>query len=126
MASVCILNSTTNVVENVVEVDDINNIPSFVSQEGQVIATDHTGSIGDTWNGSSYDKPVIEDTRTDDDKWLSIREKRNKLLAETDFYALSDVTMTTEMSNYRQALRDLPSSTSNPDDVVFPEKPEAQ
>jgi hypothetical protein len=27
------------------------------------------------------------------------------------------------MSNYRQALRDLPSTTSNPDDVVFPTKP---
>ena len=58
-----------------------------------------------------------------DEPWKLIREKRNKLLAETDFYALSDVTMTTEMSNYRQALRDLPSTTSNPDDVVFPEKP---
>ena len=58
-----------------------------------------------------------------DEKWYDIREKRNKLLAETDFYALSDVTMTTEMSNYRQALRDLPSTTSNPDDVVFPTKP---
>lgn len=58
-----------------------------------------------------------------DAKWYDIREKRNQLLAETDFYALSDVTMTTEMSNYRQALRDLPSTTSNPDDVVFPTKP---
>ena len=58
-----------------------------------------------------------------DAKWFDIREKRNKLLAETDFYALSDVTMTTEMSNYRQALRDLPSTQSNPDDVVFPTKP---
>ena len=120
---VCILNSTTNVVENVVEVDDINNIPSFVAQEGQVIATDHTGNIDDTWNGSSYDAPIIEDTRTDEQKWFDVRLKRNKLLAETDFYALSDVTMTTEMSNYRQALRDLPSTTSNPDDVVFPTKP---
>ena len=120
---ICILNSTNNVVENVAEVDDINNVPSFLIGEGQVLATDHTGSIGDTWNGSSYDKPVIEDTRTDDDKWLSIREKRNQLLEETDFYALSDVTMTTEMSTYRQQLRDLPSSTSNPDDVVWPTKP---
>jgi len=120
---VCILNSITNVVENVVEVDDINNIPSFVAQEGQVIATDHTGNIDDTWNGSSYDVPVIADDRTNEDKWQDIRIQRNELLAETDFYALSDVTMTTEMSDYRQQLRDLPTSTSNPDDVVFPEKP---
>lgn len=119
----CILNSTTNVVENICEVEDINNIPSFIVGEGQVIATDHTGEIGDTWNGSSYDKPVIVDDRTDEEKWNSIRDERNELLKQTDFYALSDVTMTTEMSNYRQALRDLPSSTSNPNDVVFPTKP---
>lgn len=123
MAKVCILNSTNNVVENVCEVEDINNIPSFLAEEGQVIATDHTGNLGDTWNGSSYDKPVIPDTRTDEEKWDAIREERNELLAKTDFYALSDVTMSTEMATYRQQLRDLPSSTSNPDDVVFPTKP---
>ena len=106
----CILNSTTNVVENVVEVDDINNIPSFVAQEGQVIATDHTGNIDDTWNGSSYDAPIIEDTRTDEQKWFDIREKRNKLLAETDFYALQDVTMSDEMKTWRQSLRDIPTN----------------
>tara|TARA_B100001939_G_scaffold91860_1_gene78739 strand:+ start:565 stop:933 length:369 start_codon:yes stop_codon:yes gene_type:complete len=120
---ICILNSTTNVVENICEVEDINNIPSFLIGEGQVLSTDHTGEMNDIWNGSSYDKPVVPDTRTDEEKWFDIRVKRNELLAETDFYALSDVTMTTEMSNYRQALRDLPSSTSNPDDVVFPTKP---
>lgn len=80
------------------------------------------------WN-LDIPQPTIEELNSYDSiadsnfKWKSIREKRNKLLAETDFYALSDVTMTTEMSNYRQQLRDLPSSTSNPDDVVFPTKP---
>jgi len=58
-----------------------------------------------------------------DAKWYDIREKRNKLLAETDYLALSDNTMSAEMTAYRQALRDLPASTSNPDDVVFPTKP---
>lgn len=41
------------------------------------------------------------------------REMRNQLLAETDFYALSDQTMTTEMQTYRQALRDLPADSAN-------------
>ena len=123
MNNVCILNSTTNVVENVVVVDDINNVPSFLIGEGQVLATDHTGKIGETWNGSSYDEAVIPDTRTDEEKWNDIRIKRNQLLAETDYLALSDNTMSAEMTAYRQALRDLPASTSNPDDVVFPTKP---
>ena len=35
MSSICILNSTTNVVENVVEVDDINNIPSTGCNEAR-------------------------------------------------------------------------------------------
>ena len=52
---ICILNSTTNVVENICEVEDINNVPSFLIGEGQVLATDHTGEMNDIWNGSSYE-----------------------------------------------------------------------
>ena len=41
----------------------------------------------------------------------ALREKRNELLAETDYWALSDTTtMTAEQSAYRQALRDLPAN----------------
>ena len=120
---VCILNSTTNVVENVCEVGNINNVPSFLIGEGQVLATDHTGDIGSTWNGSSYDAPVIPDTRTDEEKWFDIRIKRNELLEETDFYALTDVTMTLEMTTYRQALRDITDTYSDPDSVIWPTKP---
>tara|TARA_R100001509_G_scaffold92697_1_gene53582 strand:+ start:876 stop:1253 length:378 start_codon:yes stop_codon:yes gene_type:complete len=125
MAKVCILNSTSNVVENICEVADINNIPSFLAQEGQVIATDHTGSIGDTWNGSSYDVPNNVDNKTDQQKWFYIRERRNKLLAETDWTQSRDVTLSNDSAwkTYRQQLRDLPTSQSDPDDVVFPTKP---
>ena len=55
-----------------------------------------------------------------------MRAKRNRLLAETDFYALSDVTMSEDMTNYRQALRDLPSGLDTVDKVnnkVYPTKP---
>ena len=55
--------------------------------------------------------------------WDRVRKERNKLLAETDFYALSDVTMSDDMETYRQALRDLPASVENSEDVVWPEKP---
>ena len=57
--------------------------------------------------------------------WDRAREERNRLLAETDFYALSDVTMSAEMATYREALRDLPASTENSEDVVWPTKPAA-
>ena len=55
--------------------------------------------------------------------WDRVRKERNALLAATDFYALSDVTMSADMTTYRQALRDLPASTAKSEDVVWPTKP---
>lgn len=57
--------------------------------------------------------------------WSNLREKRNSLIAETDYLALSDVTLSSEMITYRQALRDLPANTTNPANPVWPTKPEA-
>ena len=55
-----------------------------------------------------------------------MREQRDRLLAETDFYALSDVTMSSDMTTYRQALRDLPSgktTKAHVDGATWPTKP---
>ena len=57
---------------------------------------------------------------------VRLRSKRNRLLAETDFYALSDVTMSSDMTTYRQNLRDLPSgkdTVAKCDNAIFPTKP---
>lgn len=54
---------------------------------------------------------------------IELRAKRNQLLTETDYLALSDVTMTDEMRSYRQALRDLPANTVDPANPVWPIKP---
>jgi hypothetical protein len=51
------------------------------------------------------------------------RAKRDELLKETDHYGLSDVTMSTEMTTYRQALRDVPQQTDFPGTISWPEKP---
>ena len=52
-----------------------------------------------------------------------LRSKRNQLLAETDYLALADSTLTDEMRSYRQALRDLPANTVDPSNPVWPTKP---
>ena len=57
-----------------------------------------------------------------------LRTKRNNLLAQTDYLALSDQTMTAEMTAYRQALRDITNGLTTVEDVeavVFPTKPGA-
>ena len=53
-----------------------------------------------------------------------LRAERNRRIAETDWWALSDRTMTAEQTAYRQALRDITNTYSSLDDVVWPTKPE--
>ena len=55
-----------------------------------------------------------------------LRTKRNRLLAETDYLALSDNTMSEAMTNYRQELRDITEGLTTAEDVeavTFPTKP---
>ena len=56
-----------------------------------------------------------------------LRAVRDRLLAETDFYSNSDVTMSDEMKAYRKALRDLPAQYDNSSilsgDITWPTKP---
>ena len=53
----------------------------------------------------------------------SERAKRDELLKATDHYGLSDVTMSDEMTVYRQALRDVPQQETFPSSITWPEKP---
>ena len=67
------------------------------------------------WEAGAFDRAIYY-----------LRQNRNNLLAETDFYALSDVTMSEDMETYRQELRDLPSGLSTVEDVnnvTYPTKP---
>ena len=67
------------------------------------------------WADGAYDRAIAD-----------MRTKRNRLLAETDFYALSDVTMSDGMTTYRQDLRDLPAGKDTLDKVnnaIWPTKP---
>jgi len=88
-------------------------------------------------NGNRVQFTSAEETARDNEEtaWANaaparalagMREKRNRLLAETDFYALSDVTMSSDMTTYRQALRDLPAGKDTVDKVnnaTWPTKP---
>ena len=56
----------------------------------------------------------------------NLRQRRNSLLTATDYFALSDNTLTTEMSTYRQSLRDITDGLTTVEDVnavTFPTKP---
>ena len=54
----------------------------------------------------------------------NLRQRRNQLLAETDYLGLPDLGgFSAEMTAYRQALRDLPANTTDPANPVWPTKP---
>ena len=68
------------------------------------------------WTNSAFDRSMEE-----------LRIKRNNLLAQTDYLALSDQTITAEMTTYRQALRDITNGLTTVEQInalVWPEKPE--
>jgi len=78
-----------------------------------------SGEAGIGWNydGTNFTENVTNQTEE------QIRMERDRLLEETDFYALPDVTMSAEMTTYRQALRDLPAQEGFPDTITWPNKP---
>lgn len=68
-----------------------------------------------SWNEGAFDRAME-----------NLRDDRNSRLAATDFYALSDVTMSPKMETYRQELRDITNGLTTVEDVeavVFPNKP---
>ena len=88
-------------------------------------------------NGTNVQFTAAEETARDNEEaavvaaaparaLADLRSKRNRLLAETDYLALSDATLTSDMTTYRQALRDLPTgkdTVAKCENAVFPTKP---
>ena len=88
-------------------------------------------------NGEKVQFTAEEETARDNEEaaWANaaparalanLRERRNQLLAETDFYGNSDVTMSDDMKTYRQALRDLPDgkdTVEKCENATWPTKP---
>ena len=96
--------------------------------DNTAIESDDTSKWGVTWKQVS-DKMTAIDTAA---PLKELRLQRNAKLAETDFHALSDVTMADNMKTYRQQLRDLPASSGGKDatlkdgvleNVTWPQKP---
>ena len=88
-------------------------------------------------NGNQVQFTAEEETARDNEEaaWANaaparalarLRERRNRLLAETDFYGNSDVTMSSDMTTYRQAVRDLPDgkdTVEKCENATWPTKP---
>ena len=92
---------------------------------------------GLVWQDTENDPPTqeqidakLEELRAAEPMRL-LREERDRRISETDWWAGQDLTITQAQKDYRQALRDLPSSASpsldeqgNLTNVTWPTKPE--
>jgi hypothetical protein len=91
-----------------------------------VIIDDSAGAFDANGDQVTIDQSLVDAAAAElvtENAWSNLRTKRTKLLAETDYLALSDATLSEDMRTYRQALRDLPTNTSDPANPTWPTKP---
>jgi len=86
---------------------------------GSAIESSDPADFGVTWTQvkAKYDELVAAEPMR------LLRAERNQRLANTDWWASSDLTMTEAQTDYRQALRDVTDTYTSLDDVVWPEEP---
>ena len=86
---------------------------------GSAIESDNSSDWGVTWdevNVKMQDLTAAEPMKT-------LRAERDRLIAATDWWASSDLTMTDAQTAYRQALRDITDDANSLDDVTWPTAP---
>ena len=107
-------------------VADLWEVPSLTAYEGiELINAPDEVCNGWLFNGSVFSKAPLttEEVTTDTETMAaSVRSERNALIAATDYYALTDVTMDSTVTAYRQALRDIPAQEGFPHNVTWPEE----
>ena len=95
-----------------------------------VIGEDNNGTAiesyeDDDWQGVTWNAVETKLAELNLEEPLKLlRAERDKRIAETDWWASSDLTMSVERTTYRQALRDITNTYTSLDDVVWPVKPE--
>ena len=114
--------------QNEAEFKDMFRKVTGATADGSAIESEDTSKWGVTWKQVS-DKMTAIDAAA---PLKQLRVERNAKLAETDYLALSDVTLADNMKTYRQQLRDLPAASGGKDatlkdgvleNVTWPQKP---
>ena len=98
-----------------------SNVVSISGDGSDAVAKDANGNVV-SWDASAVTTKQNELQAVY--KLDELRTERNRLLAETDWWDMSDTpTMTAAQITYRQALRDITNTYTSLDDVVWPTRP---
>jgi hypothetical protein len=104
------------------ETGTVYNITWSDSKVSAVTGQDIDGNdivIQTHFSGNDSDK----NARLLADKWTAVRRDRDNRLSQTDYLALSDGTLTADMTAYREALRDVPEDNADVESITWPTKP---
>ena len=105
----------------------VKSKPTYNASTQKVTADSTPSLVNGEWVLDWQVESLVGQELTDrnDYEAKSNRQKRDSMLVETDKYGLSDVTMSAEMTTYRQALRDLPTHANWPnlEPTDWPVKP---
>jgi hypothetical protein len=106
------------------------NLYLIVEEKPDINSTQKWGESTYEINGTNVTKTWVAVNKTDDELAedmavlaANAREQRDGLLAATDFYALSDVVMTSAMTTYRSDLRAVPAQSDFPTTITWPTAP---
>jgi len=127
MASIAQALSELNVTEWVLRGEPTTEA-EFNEMFRKVTGADDNGSAIESANPADWgtDWATVSakaDELTAAEPMKALRAERDRLIAATDWWASSDLTMTAEQTAYRQALRDITETATSLDDVTWPEKP---
>lgn len=100
----------------------VDTPPAIDEKTYKAVLAEMPTYANDAWRlgWSVVEKTAEEKQRYYDAAASRVRSKRDLLLSETDWMALSDNTLTQPWADYRQALRDLPQQSGFPYNVVWP------
>jgi len=79
--------------------------------------------LSDEEKAQQLAETVAWEAGANDRALAALRQQRNSLLHDTDWWASSDLSISEDQTTYRQALRDLPANTPDPDNPIWPTTP---
>jgi len=109
-----------------IDINNLNHEAIYRAYPNVVQISDGYGAFDQDGNQVELEETAIDavaETVRLELAWQFLREERDRRMAETDWWASADRTMTAEQTAYRQALRDLPANTTDPANPVWPTKP---
>ena len=106
-----------------------NNVVELVQTLSYTEPTQKLSTVDAYVEGGKAYNVKVESTTTDEQtalraqEWTRVRSRRNNLLQESDWRASSDLTLSDDWKNYRNELRQIPQTQTDPYNIAWPTEP---